>query len=192
MTCARGKSRRARFLGEKMRRDQHQAAHAMVLHAAGIDRRNRRAVAVAEQQAALEADGGEHARQHFDRLFLHERGRAGHGAGRRPAIAGARINEHAGASRRRQSDRETIPTPLRCRGLRAASPRSAPHRAAARSCEYSSCSGGRSRKPESASVAAAYPYPLPRCRGERCERAERARVRGPLRDLSPADRPPHP
>ena len=89
------------LLGEKMRRDQHQPAHAVILHAAGIDGGDRGAVAVAEQKTALKADCREHARQHFAGLLMHEGGRARQFAGTRLAVAGARIDKHAGAGRRR-------------------------------------------------------------------------------------------
>ena len=52
----------AHRLGKKMRRKQYEAADAVILNAAGIDRRDRSAVAVAEQQSALEADRREDAR----------------------------------------------------------------------------------------------------------------------------------
>ena len=46
--------REPHFLGEEVRRHQHQPADPMILDTAGIDRRDRGAVAVAEQNAALE------------------------------------------------------------------------------------------------------------------------------------------
>src|SRR5580704_14991929 len=49
----RGKTRR---LGEEMRGHEHKAAHPMILDAASVDRGDRGAVAVAEQNTALEAD----------------------------------------------------------------------------------------------------------------------------------------
>ena len=49
-----GSPRCSRF-HEEMRRDQHEPAHAMILHAAGVDGRDGRAVAVAEQDAARES-----------------------------------------------------------------------------------------------------------------------------------------
>ena len=63
----------AGILGEEMRRDQHQAADAVILMAAGIDRRNRGAVAVADQQPAPEADGVEQLRQRLARFVVHIR-----------------------------------------------------------------------------------------------------------------------
>ena len=53
-------------LNEKMRLDQHEAADAMVLNAARVNRRDRSAVAVAKQDAALETDRVEYFRQHVD------------------------------------------------------------------------------------------------------------------------------
>ena len=66
-----GDGRDAHILGKEMRRDQHQPADAMILMRAGIDRRDGCAVAVAEQQSALEADGVEQARQNLARLVVH-------------------------------------------------------------------------------------------------------------------------
>ena len=103
-----------------MRRDQDEPAHAMILHAAGIDRRDRRAVAVAEQEAAAKADGVEHARQHLAGFLVHEFGRARHRARRRAAVTGARIDEHAGAGRRGELRRETSSTSRPSRGPHAA------------------------------------------------------------------------
>ena len=81
----------------------------MILNAAAIDRRDRSAVAVAEQNAALETDGRKHARQHLARLLVHE----GYGArqlpGARFAVAGPRIDEHAGAGRRGELFGEIAP-----------------------------------------------------------------------------------
>ena len=54
-----------------MRRDQRQPADAVILHAAGIDRRDRRAVGMPDQKAAAEADGVEKFRQHVERLDVH-------------------------------------------------------------------------------------------------------------------------
>ena len=48
--------REAFRLDEEMRRHQHQSAHAMILHAAGVAGRDGRAVTVAEQNAARKAD----------------------------------------------------------------------------------------------------------------------------------------
>ena len=61
----------AGILGEEMRRDQHQSADAMILMRAGINRRDRSAVAVAEQKPALETDGVEQKRQRLARLVMH-------------------------------------------------------------------------------------------------------------------------
>src|SRR5262249_22083219 len=62
----------AKFLHKKVRRQQHQAADPMVLDAACIDGRDRRPIAVAEQDAALQPNGIEHVRQHVARLLMHE------------------------------------------------------------------------------------------------------------------------
>ncbi len=66
----------AEILDDEMRRDQHQPAHAMILHAAGIDGRNRCAVGMAEQEAAPESDGVENFWQNIQRLDVHEVQRA--------------------------------------------------------------------------------------------------------------------
>ena len=78
-----------------MRRDQRQPADAMILMTAGIDRGNRGAVAVADQQPALEADGIEQGRQRFARLVVHVSERARQRDRARLAVAGARIDENA-------------------------------------------------------------------------------------------------
>ena len=76
-----------------------EAAYAMILMRAGIDRRDRGAVGMAEQQTAAKADRVEQFRQHVERLALHVVERARQFHRRRMAIAGARIGEHAGAGR---------------------------------------------------------------------------------------------
>jgi hypothetical protein len=79
-----------------MRRDHRNRAHAVVLNAAGVDRGDRGAVGMPEQQTAAKADPVEHFRQDIERFDRHviERTRQCHR--RRSAIAGARIHEHAG------------------------------------------------------------------------------------------------
>jgi hypothetical protein len=94
---------------EEVRRDQNEPAHAMILHAAGVPRRNGRAVAVAEQDAALEADRVEQLRQHVGRLALHVVELARQLDGRRASVAGARIDEHAGAGFLREPRGEIAP-----------------------------------------------------------------------------------
>ena len=99
----------AHVLDEEMRRDEHQPAHAMILHGTGVDRRDRGAVAVAEQKAALKADRVEHARQHRAGFLVHERDRARHRTWARRAVTGARIDEDAGAGRLSDGVRKTSP-----------------------------------------------------------------------------------
>ena len=150
---ARAISAEADFLGEEMRRDQHEAAHAMILHAAGIYRRDRGAVAVAEQEAALKSDGVEHARQHVAASSL----RNDVVRGSCPAATGRSRRANRRTRRRRsppRSRRETSPTGRPSPGpscsitmVGAASGRGPIMR-------YSSRSGARSRKPESASITA--------------------------------------
>ena len=60
------------ILDEEMRRDQHEAAHAEILARTGVDRGDRGAVAVAEKEAAAEADRIEQPRQHIAGLVVHE------------------------------------------------------------------------------------------------------------------------
>ena len=99
----------AHVLGEEMWRHQHQAADAMILMAAGIDRRDGRAVAVTDQKPALETDRIEQARQRLARLVVHigERPRQLHR--RRLAVAGTRIGEHAATGRFLQAIGEITP-----------------------------------------------------------------------------------
>ena len=79
-----------------MRRDQRDALHAMILHAAGIDCRDRGAVGMPDQKPAAKAHLSEQFRQHLERFDMHvvERTRQFYRA--RGAVAGARIDEHAG------------------------------------------------------------------------------------------------
>jgi hypothetical protein len=99
----------AHVFGEEMRSHQRQAAHAVVLDAAGVDCGDRGAVAVADEQAAAEADCVEHARQHVAGFLVHEGDRARQLRRRRVAVAGARIGEHADAGRRRELVGEAPP-----------------------------------------------------------------------------------
>ena len=80
-----------------MRRHQDQSPYAMILHTARVVRGDRRAVTVAEQDAAAESDCVEQLRQHVRRLALHVVERAWQRDRRRLAIARARVDEHAGA-----------------------------------------------------------------------------------------------
>ena len=58
---------------------QQKPAHAVVLHASRIDRRNGGSIAVAEEEAAAKGDGRKHAREHFARFRVHEIHRARQG-----------------------------------------------------------------------------------------------------------------
>ena len=78
-----------------------------------IDRRDRGAVAVAEQDAAAKADGVEHARQHLARLLVHEGDAARHRRGARAPVAGAGVDEHAEAGRLRDPVGKIAPQPDR-------------------------------------------------------------------------------
>ena len=64
---------------------------------------------MAEQEAALKTDRVEHARQHRAGFLVHERDRARQRPGFRLAVAGARIDEDAGAGRRGDRVRKTSP-----------------------------------------------------------------------------------
>ena len=121
-------------LDDEMRRHQHEAAHAMVLHAAAIDRRDRGAVAVADQQALPEADGIEQARQDLARLDMHEVEPARQLRRARLAVADARPGEHAACRSRPKAFPGNRPTCRRSRAPRAAGSASALHAGAARPC----------------------------------------------------------
>ena len=145
----------AHVFGEEMRRNQNEPAHAMVLHRAGIDRRDRSAVAVAEQQPAPEADRVEQPRQHVVRLVVHEGERTRQ---RSPATTGRSRRANRRTRRRRSRPRacpENRPTARRSRAPRAASRWSAPASGRGPIMRYSSrISAPSSRKPWSASVMA--------------------------------------
>ena len=90
---------------------------------------------MAEQKAAAKADGVEHARQH---LAAPPRRMKSSGRGNCPgldcAVAGARIDEHAGAGRRRELLGKVAPQADAAEPLVQHARWSAPRRAAARSC----------------------------------------------------------
>jgi len=92
----------AHLLGEEVRRDHNQTADAVILHTPRIDRGNRSAVAMAEQNAALKANRREYPRQNRERFLLHEVDASRQLCRARLAITGARIDEDAGAGRRRK------------------------------------------------------------------------------------------
>jgi hypothetical protein len=71
----------------------------VILHAAGIDRSDRGAVGMADEDAAPEADLIKQFRQHVQRLAMHVVDRPRQRDGSRVAIAGARIDEDTGARR---------------------------------------------------------------------------------------------
>ena len=138
----------------------------MVLDAARIDRRDRGAVAVAEQDAAFEPDGIEHVGQHVARLLVHEGGPPRHHRG-----AGARHSRRANRRTRpaRSPPRagpENRPTGRPSRALHAAGRRSRLRAGAARS------SGIRAGSPDLDEALAAsfisFPSPRARHRAERC------------------------
>jgi hypothetical protein len=82
----------------------------VVLDAAGINRGDRRAIAVADEKSTAEAYRVEHARKHVQRLLVHERQRARQACRRGVAVAGARVGKNAGAGCCRQLLREGAPT----------------------------------------------------------------------------------
>ncbi len=107
---------------------------AMILMGAGIDRRDRGAVGMAEQQAAAKADRVEQFRQHVERLDMHvvERARQLH---RRRMRRSRRANRRTRRRRSRpEAFRESRPTARPSRALHAASRWSARSRATGRSC----------------------------------------------------------
>ena len=92
-----------------MRRHQDEALDPLVRMLAGVDRRDRGAVAVSKQDPALEPDRIEHRGQAEPRLAAHviERTRQIDALG--CAVAGARIGEHPMARRRREFRRKVAP-----------------------------------------------------------------------------------
>src|SRR5580692_719808 len=97
------------FLDDEMRRDQHDTTDAVIASTAGIDRSDRGAVGMAEQHAALKADGVEQRRQHVERLAAHIVERSRQRDWRRGAVAGARIDEYAHSGGRLQGLRKISP-----------------------------------------------------------------------------------
>ena len=92
-----------------MRRHQDEAPDPLVSLFAGVDRRDRSAVAVPEKDPALEADRLEHGRQAYPSLAAHviERTRQLDRLG--PAVASPRIDEDPMAGRRRKALRKVAP-----------------------------------------------------------------------------------
>jgi len=80
-----------------MRHDHRDALDAMILMAAGIDRRDRSAVGMPEQQPAAKADRIEQLRQHIERLGVHVIDGTRQFHRRRGAVARAGIKENSGA-----------------------------------------------------------------------------------------------
>src|ERR1700747_2145969 len=96
-------------LDYEMRGDQREAVEPVVRNAAGVDRSDRGAVGMAEQEPVPKADLIEQFWRYFQSLAMHivERPRQLHRRGR--AIARARIDEHAGAGRSLQRLRKISP-----------------------------------------------------------------------------------
>src|SRR5215472_13390431 len=89
----------------------------MVFDAARIDGRDRRPVAVAEQDAALQPDGVEHVRQHVLRLLMHEGHTPWHCGWAGATVAGTGISEHAKTGRVRKACSEVAPDADRAQPL---------------------------------------------------------------------------
>ena len=87
--------------------DKHVGA--MIAGRPGIDRRDRGTIGMAEQHAALKADGVEQSGQDVERLAVHIIERARQDDRRRGAIAGARIDEDAAAGRGGELFRKIAP-----------------------------------------------------------------------------------
>ena len=99
----------AHVFGKEVRRHQHEPAHAVILDAAGIDRGDRGAVAVADEKPAAEAYRVEHAGKHVQRLLVHERERPRQTCRRGVAVTGARVGKNPGAGCCRELLREAAP-----------------------------------------------------------------------------------
>ena len=100
-----------------MRRDEHEAAHAMILDIARVDRRDRGAIGMPEKEATAKADPLQELREHVERLVMHVAQLARQLDGARCAIAGARIGKDAGSGRRRQRIGEIAPEADRAQAL---------------------------------------------------------------------------
>src|ERR1700687_1791030 len=111
-----------------MRRDHRHPADAVILNAAGVDRRNRRAVGMPEQEATAKADFVEQLWQNVERLDVHVVERTRQLDPGRAAPAGpvrSRNSGRANTPTRRPRWRlaagpENLPTTQPIRGLRAA------------------------------------------------------------------------
>jgi len=92
-----------------MRRDHHHPAHPMIAGAAGIDRRNRSPVGMAQQYSSAKADGVEQLRQDVERFAMHVVERPRQRRRRRGAVAGTRIHQHPGGGGLSQPVRKISP-----------------------------------------------------------------------------------
>ena len=182
------------ILDDEMRRHQHQPAHAMVLHAAAVDRGDRGAVAVADQQSLTEADRVEQARQNLLRLDMHEIERAGQLA--RDSIGRSR---RATRRTRRSRSRPTAfrgnrPTCRRSPAPRAAASRSALDAGAVRPCGIPAASR-RIRESPGPRVSPLRVYidpPRQKCPAPKCPRPMAWAAKCPDTDAGPAAPPPAP
>ena len=104
----------AHLLDEHVRRDRDDRAAPVD---GGVDQRDRRAVAVADEDGLVDLDGAEHGGQHLQRLLVHEARRAR--ARRRVGVAVAEAGERddARAGRIGQRGREVAPQPDRSEPL---------------------------------------------------------------------------
>jgi len=104
-------------LDDEVRRLKHQPSDAMILHAAGVERRDRSTIAVTDQQPLPETDRVKQPRQDLLRLDMHEIELAWQLRRAGIAVTHARPRERAAAGRRRDFFREVAPHPGRAEPL---------------------------------------------------------------------------
>ena len=100
----------AHLLDEHVRRDRDDRAGWVM---GGVDQRDRGAVAVANEDRLVDAKAGEEARQHLERLFVHERRGPRPGRRVRLPVAEARERHRAPAGGGGESLRKAAPQPDR-------------------------------------------------------------------------------
>jgi hypothetical protein len=102
-----GNARHAQVLDEDMRGHDHEASHAVP--GAGVDQRDRAAVAVPDQDRLAHLERVEHARQRLERLVVHVAHRARRAQDVGVAVAQARVDDHRAARRLRGLARKVAP-----------------------------------------------------------------------------------
>src|SRR6267142_2792298 len=98
---------------DEMRRDHCDPAYAVILNSTGVDRGDRSAVGMSDQEAAAKACRVQQLRQDVERFGVHVVERARQLDRRRGAIARARVHEHAGAGGGGKPVRKIPPQPGR-------------------------------------------------------------------------------